>query len=349
MKLHDILLVGMALTVTGCSTLSYYSQAVSGHLKLMNARQDVQDLLASDDTDEKLKLKLKLAQEIRAFASLELGLPDNDSYKTYVETGRSYVTWNVVATEEFSVSAKTWCFPVAGCVSYKGYFAEQAAQSYAEELKQQGLDTTVNGATAYSTLGWFDDPLLDIMLRGHEIRLAALIFHELAHQKLYVKGDSDFNEAYASFVEQQGVRAWLKASGRHAMLQTYADLLQRRSEFSDLLLSTREELQVLYESDISDREKRIGKQAAINTLRASYAQIKARWNGYSGYDKWFAKEINNARLVATATYRRLVPAFVKLFEIQGGDFNAFYNKTKELSELDRETRETYLVGLVKSQ
>jgi len=330
------------MMLTACSTLSYYSQAISGHLKLMRAREDVNALLESPETDQALREKLRLATEIRAFASQELGLPNNDSYTTYVATGRRYVTWNVVAAEEFSVQAKTWCFPVAGCVSYKGYFDESEARAEADALAQAGYDTTVTGATAYSTLGWFDDPLLDIMLRGREVRLAGVIFHELAHQQLYVKDDSDFNEAYASFVEQEGVRHWLKNSGREDLLPRYADMLQRRHEFSEMLLRTRKRLQTLYASSADDVTKREGKVQAFENLRADYAQFKARWNQYRGYDGWFGREINNARLVASATYRRLVPAFAAVYDQVGREFEAFYREAERLAALDKPERQAAL-------
>ncbi|MCB1756351.1 MAG: aminopeptidase [Gammaproteobacteria bacterium] len=350
MALNKILpALAVTVFIGGCSTGAYYSQAVSGHLKLMNARQDVATLLESPDLDATLREKLELSKEIRAFASAELGLPDNGSYKSFVKTGRDFVTWNVIAAGEFSVDAKTWCFPVAGCVSYKGYFDKEAAEKQAAELTADGYDTVVTGATAYSTLGWFDDPLLDTMLTGHELRLAGLIFHELAHQKLYLKGDSDFNEAYATFVEQQGVRTWLTASDRQYQLQAYGEFLQRREQFAELLLNAREKLQALYDSEISDDEKRQGKQAVFAEMRADYQIMKDQWQGYAGYDRWFEQEINNARLVAAATYRRLVPAFAALFNEQGGEFPAFYRRAAELSTMNKTERETVLAGLVGSE
>ncbi len=328
--------------MSGCSTLSYYTQAVKGHFALMNARQDIEELLQSPDTDTRLKEKLDLARQIRRFATESLGLPENDSYKSFVDTGRDYVTWNVVAAEEFSVKAKTWCFPVAGCVSYKGYFAEQDAHKLADELDRQGLDTIVNGATAYSTLGWFDDPVLNTMLKGSDIRLAALIFHELAHQKLYVKGDSEFNEAYASFVEQEGVRAWLKSRNQNESLNGYSLFLQRREDFSNLLTATRARLQNLYDSDSDPDTKRRQKLRIFAELKQHYLELKTSWNAYNGYDQWFEKDMNNARLVAVTTYRRLVPAFNEIFRREGADFTAFYQKTREISEMKKDDRDRYL-------
>lgn len=333
----------MLLSNTACSTVSYYTQAVSGHLKMMHARQDIVDILASDNVDSELRGKLELAQQIRSFASSDLGLPDNDSYKSYVATGKDSVTWNVVAADEFSVKAKTWCFPVAGCVSYKGFFDKADALRLEAELRDEGMDTTVNGATAYSTLGWFDDPLLDTMLKGHKVRLAGLIFHELAHQKLYIKGDSDFNEAYASFVEQAGVRAWLRASNGVYRLDDYSALLRRGEQFSGLLMSTREQLMQSYaDESLSDTEKRHTKEAVFSQMQTNYALLKIEWNDYAGYDRWFSRKLNNARMVASSTYRRWVPAFAAIFRENDEDLNKFYRVVEKLAKLEKAERDVLL-------
>lgn len=333
----------MLLSNTACSTVSYYTQAVSGHLKMMHARQDIADILASDNVDSELRGKLELAQQIRSFASSDLGLPDNDSYKSYVATGKDSVTWNVVAADEFSVKAKTWCFPVAGCVSYKGFFDKADALRLEAELRDEGMDTTVNGATAYSTLGWFDDPLLDTMLKGHKVRLAGLIFHELAHQKLYIKGDSDFNEAYASFVEQTGVRAWLRATDVAYRLDDYSALLRRGEQFSGLLMSTREQLMQSYaDESLSDAEKRHTKEAVFSQMQTNYALLKVEWNDYAGYDRWFSRKLNNARMVASSTYRRWVPAFATIFRENDNDLNKFYREVEKLAKLEKAERDVLL-------
>lgn len=343
--LKGIPLIALLLLNTACSTVSYYSQAVAGHLKMMHARQDIDEILATDAIDEELRQKLELAIKIRAFASTELGLPDNDSYKSYVATGKDSVTWNVVAAGEFSVNATKWCFPVAGCVSYKGYFDKADALAFEAELREQGMDTTVNGATAYSTLGWFDDPLLDTMLKGHEVRLVGLIFHELAHQKLYIKGDSDFNEAYASFVEQEGVRAWLRASNGLYGVDDYTALLSRGEKFSALLMRAREQLIAGYaDKSLSDLEKRKTKEAVFIQMREDYAVQKAEWDGYKGYDRWFSRDLNNARLVATSTYRRWVPAFEAIYRENAGDLNRFYTEVAKLTELEKSKRDELLTS-----
>ena len=322
----------------GCQAVGYYSQAVGGHLALMRAREPIERLLADGATDPALKAKLATLVEARRFAIDELGLPDTDSYRTYAATGRRYVTWNVVAAGEFSLSPRTWCFPVAGCVSYRGYFAEEDAREYADGLVEAGYDVSVGGASAYSTLGWFDDPVLDTMLRGSQLRHVGTLFHEMAHQRLYVKDDSDFNEAYATFVERRGVREWLAARGRDAEIAAWEASLARGEAFADLLADTRASLVELYARGLDEGATRDAKAAAFDAMRARYAALKASWDGYAGYDGWFARELNNARLVAVSTYRRRVPAFEALFERSGRDLERFHAAAEALGELPAEAR-----------
>ena len=331
---------------SGCGTVGYYSQAVSGHLKMMRARQPIDELLSNKDTDPELRKKLQILTDARVFAAEQLRLPNNDSYSTYVATGRKYVTWNVVAADEFSVTARTWCFPVAGCVSYRGYFAEEDAKKYAAGLAEQGMDISIGGASAYSTLGWFDDPVLDTMLRGNDIRYVSTLFHELSHQVVYVKNDSNFNEAFATFVEQQSTRIWLESRDEADRIELYDAYLKRGEQFSGLLKQTRGELQELYAGNLAADEKRQAKQKLFDQLRDRYEQLKTSWNSYRGYDGWFARELNNARLVSVATYRRYVPAFEAMYEEVGQDIDAFYILAKSVSQLPiderRERLDAYL-------
>ena len=332
----------------GCSTIGYYSQAVGGHLALMRAREPIASLIAAEDTDPELRVKLETLVAARAFAARELALPDNDSYSTYVETGRRAVTWNVVAAEEFSVEARTWCFPVAGCVNYRGYFDEAEARAYAAALAaDEDLDVTVGGASAYSTLGWFADPVLDTMLRGGELRYVGTLFHELAHQLLYVKDDSDFNEAYASFVEQEGVRRWLVERGEDSRIADYEASLARAEAFVGLLRGTRVELETLYaEEGLTDATRRARKAVVFERMRERYAELKVGWDGYAGYDGWFARELNNARLVAVSTYRRYVPAFAALHAEAEGDIDRFHALAAELGALEPNARRARLDALI---
>lgn len=334
-----LLLLTSALTLGGCSTVGYYSQAVTGHLKLMSARQSIEKLLAADDTDPELRGKLQTLVDARRYAVTALALPENDSYSTYVETGRRAITWNVVATEEFSMRANTWCFPVAGCVNYRGYFDRQDAEKFAASLADKSYDITIGGASAYSTLGWFDDPVFDTMLRGDDLRYVGTLFHELAHQVLYVQDDSNFNEAFASFVEQIGVRKWLEDNQQAARIDEYDASLGRAGEFVGLLKNTREALLELYQQPLAEVEMRKRKQDVFGEMRQEYEILKASWGGYGGYDGWFKRELNNARLIAVATYRRFVPAFKAMYIEADSDLLQFYILAEQISALPVEQRQ----------
>ncbi|NND89769.1 MAG: aminopeptidase [Granulosicoccus sp.] len=299
----------------------------------MRARQPIEQLLADEQTDPELRQKLQTLQQARAFATANLLLPENDSYSSYVETGRTAVTWNVVAAGEFSLSPLTWCFPVAGCVSYRGYFDKMDAEHYAATLKRKHYDVSVGGATAYSTLGWFDDPVLDTMLRGGDTRYVGTLFHELAHQVLYVKDDSNFNEAFATFVERIGVRAWLASRQESERIAAYDASQQRVEDFVHLLRQSRDSLQSLYEQELPAAEMRQAKQRVFEDLRSRYQSLKQSWGGFTGYDNWFRRELNNARLVAVSTYRRNVPAFQAMYKQVDQDMAAFYELAREVADL----------------
>jgi len=338
-----IFLVAAVLAVLGCAltgcSVGYYAQAVSGHLRLMSARQPISELLASEDTDPELKQKLQTLVDARVFAYETLGLPKNDSYSTYAATGRDAVTWNVVAVQEFKMQARTWCFPVAGCVSYRGYYDKGDAERYAAKIADEGFDVSVGGASAYSTLGWFDDPVLDTMLRGGDINYVSTLFHELAHQVLYIKDDSSFNEAFASFVEQEGVRIWLRSRNEDARVEGFENYLQRGADFSELLKATRNKLVALYrEEGLTDTERRAKKALVFADMQDDYAALKVSWNDYGGYDNWFARDLNNAHLIGVSTYRRLVPAFAAMFKEAGDDLPAFYALAKKVSDLPADER-----------
>lgn len=340
-------LIGVCVGMSACTTLGYYAQAAGGHLKLMRAREPIADLLADESLDDGLRHRLETLLEAREFAVSALALPDTDSYRTYVETGRRAVTWNVVAAEEFSVRPYIWCFPIAGCVSYRGYYAEADAREYADEFRRQGYDVSIGGASAYSTLGWFDDPVLDTMLRGPDTRYVGTLFHEMAHQLLYVSDDSSFNEAYASFVEEAGVRQWLRSRGEQERIDAYDESLRRAADFTALLAETRNELLAVYESGDDSETMRDGKRAAFEQMRARYETLKnGSWGGYAGYDGWFRRELNNARLVAVSTYRRLIPAFTVLFEDVGQDMPRFHAAAEQIAELPSAERRARMDALL---
>ena len=325
--------------VTGCTAISYYAQSLEGHVQIMAARQDVAKLIDDPSTPEALRARMTSASAIRQFATDELALPDNNSYRSYVDIGRDSVTWAVFAAPEFSLTPGTWCFPVFGCVPYRGYFSKKSAIENAVELQDQGLDVHVTGITAYSTLGWSSDPLLSTMLGQDETDLAGLVFHELAHQRVYVSDDSAFNEAFAVAVETTGVRKWLRASGDTAGLRRYEADRKRRAEFLAILSQTRDELGHVYDGAGTSEQKRAAKKAAIERLRMRYRQMRdRRWGGYRGYDAWFDAPINNAKLAATSVYGDGVTAFLRLFDLCSGDYPRFYASVQRLGALDKSDR-----------
>jgi predicted aminopeptidase len=332
-------LLFICLSLAGCGTVGYYSQAVSGHIALLSARVPIEDVIADPATPEEVRERLRVALAAREFATSELGLPDNGSYTRYVQLERSAVVYNVFAAPEFSLQPKTWCFPVAGCVVYRGYFSLERAERSAARYAARGYDTWVGGAAAYSTLGRFEDPLLSTMLYREDARLAALLFHELAHQKLYVKGDSAFNEAFATAVEEEGVRRWLGQAGRDEELAAWQALGQRTLGFEHLLARTRGRLQEIYSSGAPEAEMRVAKADAFARLEREYEALKSSWDGWDGYDRWFDAPLNNARLIPSATYRRLVPAFRILLHRADGDLEAFYAACKRLAALSQEERD----------
>jgi predicted aminopeptidase len=337
--LRLVILAALLPVLQGCIGISYYAQSLNGHLEIVSARQPVDRLIADPAQPEPLRMRLALASDIRRFATDRLALPDNDSYRSYVDTRRDYVTWAVFAAPEFALGARTWCFPVYGCVPYKGYFSEKAADKFAAQQQRQGLDVHVSGIPAYSTLGRLSDPLLNTMFRYDETYLAGVIFHELAHQRVYVAGDTGFNEAFATAVEVTGVEKWLTARSDRAALRRYRAERKRKADFLALLAGARDDLRAIYASGGGEAQKRAAKAAAIDRLRARYRRLRdGRWGGYRGYDKWFESPINNAKLAATGFYNDLVPAFERLFEICSGDYERFYAAVRRIGKLDRPKR-----------
>lgn len=320
------------LLLQGC----YYGQAIRGQMELLDKREPIEDLIADPATPDPLRERLVLARAIRSFASDELGLPDNASYTTYADLGRPYAVWNVTATTEFSVQPVVWCFPFVGCVPYRGYFKEEAAQAFADRYRESGHDVRVGGVSAYSTLGWFSDPLLNTMLVRDEIELAAVVFHELAHQQLYVKDDTAFNEAFATVVEEEGVRRWLVGQGRPEAIGEYRARRARSERFAALLRATRDELHALFASGVTPEAMRAAKGAAYDSLRARYRQVRdEEWGGYAGYDRWFERELNNADLAAVGTYNDRAPELRALLESLDGDLGAFYRAATDYAAPDR--------------
>lgn len=335
----------LALLLSGCAGVKYIAQSINGQWELLARREPIPRLLENSDTPEEVKRKLAMSLQVRAFASRELGLPDNGSYQSYVDLKRPYVVWNVFAAPTLSLEPMQWCFPIVGCVRYRGYFSEADAVAFAEGLRAQGYDTHVGGVAAYSTLGWFDDPLLNTVINRSDTGIAALIFHELAHQELYLPGDSAFNESFAVTVEEEGVRRWLQHRGSTGEMQTYRQAKDRQEQFLALVMGARERLAALYADSLSDGEKQAGKKRILAELRAEYQRLKEAWNGYSGYDAWFERDLNNAKLASVATYHQYVPAFQALLRENGNDLRVFYQAARALADLPAAQRNERLEAL----
>lgn len=330
----------------GCAQLGYYAQAMQGQMSLLASAKPIDSWLADPAVKDTLKKRLLLARDIRAFAASELGLPDNGSYKTYADLKRPYVTWNVVAAPELSLKPLQWCFPIAGCVDYRGYYSREAAQAFADELRTQGNDVRVSGVPAYSTLGWFNDPMLSTFIEYPEAEIARLVFHELAHQVAYAPGDSQFNEAFATAVEEFGVVRWLERHGDDAMRERYRQYGQRKEAFLKLLSEHRHQLDENFRRHVSDTEKRSAKRQIFASMKQQYEALKAeRWGGYTGYDRWFADDISNAHFALSSTYHDLVPAFRGLYA-QLDDLPRFYARVQALAKQDKTRRRAALATYV---
>jgi predicted aminopeptidase len=343
MRARSLLLLALlAPLVCGCGTLRYYTQAVSGQLDLMRRASPIEEQLARDTLTPALKAKLQVVLRIRDFASRELALPDNGSYKRYADLGRQYVAWNVFAAPEFAVEPVRYCFPFAGCVGYRGYFAESDAQSESAALRARGYDAHVGGVPAYSTLGWFDDPVLNTFIHYPEAELARLIFHELAHQQLYVKDDTRFNESFATTVEQAGVARWLEQHGSDRDRDAFDRSQRMKREFVALVLKYRTLLETYYLQDLPAEEKRLGKAQRFAEMEQEYAELKRSWGGFAGYDRWFSAKPNNATLASIALYTELVPALRALLAQEGGDLPRFYAAAKNLAKLSKNERDAKL-------
>jgi predicted aminopeptidase len=325
--------------IASCSGGCYLLQSAQGQLALMSKREPITRVIDQASTPPAMRAQLEQVAAIRDYASHSLGLPDNGSYRSYADVGRRYVVWNVVAAAEFSVDAKDWCYPIVGCVAYRGYFVEERARRYAAGLRAHGLDVAVGGVAAYSTLGHFNDPVLNTMMGWNDVELAAIIFHELTHQLLYVANDSSFNEALATTVEEEGVRRWLQSQGRDADLANHLAQQAHYIKVVELLSATRAQLRALYASTLAPQILRDRKRTAFAALRSSYALLKASWGGHAPFDAWFDEDLNNAHLASIATYFNCVPGFERELAVLGGDLTAFYARARELAKLDQEKRD----------
>lgn len=344
------LALAAALALGGCSAMEaaeYYWQGTAGQMEILARAAPIPDVIGASD-DAALRARLARVQEIRAFASRELGLPDNASYTKYADVGRPYVVWNVFAAPELSLAPRQWCFPVAGCVNYRGYFSEADARAKTTRLATAGDDMWMNGVPAYSTLGWFDDPVLSTFVRWPEVEVARMVFHELAHQVVYVRDDSEFNESFAAAVEEAGARRWLAAQRDPALDAQFARSERLRAAFRDLTTAARAQLAAVYASDVPDAEKRRAKAAAFAAMRDGYERAKAGEPGLAGYDRWFAGLAgtgpNNASIASVALYTGQLPAFRALLAEAGDDLPRFYAKVADLARMPREERHVALAA-----
>jgi predicted aminopeptidase len=333
----------LATVLSGCQTVSYYKQAIRGQYQIFANRERIEKLIADTNTPPRLRDKFQLVIDLRRFADAELSLPVNGHYNRYVDLKRRFVVWNVHGADEFSLEPKTWWYPVVGRLKYRGFFSEKQARAYAKKLEDDGLDIYVSGVEAYSTLGWFKDPLLNTFIHHDEVVLSEILFHELAHQRVFVSGDTDFNEAFATAVAEAGVRRWFH--GKPEKLEQFRVHEKREADFVRIVLATRDQLKGVYaRSNDSPAALRHDKLLAIEELRQEYARLKQEeWNGYAGYDGWFKRPVNNAQLNTIATYHRFVPSFRALLRKNAGDLPKFYKQVAALGKLPKKERHRRLL------
>ena len=341
MSLKRSIFIAIIACCSGCSQLAYYSQAVKGQWQIVNNRQPIEALIEDTTTPAELRKRLEFVREVRNFASTELGLPDNKTFRYYSDLGRSHVVWNVIATPQFNVQPKTWCFPVAGCVAYKGYFSEEDAALLEQSLIKQGFDTFSYGVGAYSTLGWFTDPVLNTFINYSDLSLVGLIFHELAHQVVYVKNDSAFNEAFATAVEYAGVEKWIEQNLTADQVIDYRQRRDNQTAINNMVLEFRKELAQLYEDKAESPNLAELKLQRFSQLRLRYEEVKKNNKNTPYYDWWFKQELNNAHLTALATYHDLVPGFLKQLK-QSTSFKSFYEIVSEIAKRDKKERDHWL-------
>jgi predicted aminopeptidase len=346
-----LMLTGWALVsiaVCGCESAHYYGQAIQGQYRILEARQPISEILTDPESPASLRESLTHILAVRQFAENELQLPVKNHYLTYVDLKRPYVVWNVVAAPEFSLTPKTWCYPVVGCAAYRGYFTEENARQYADGLSSQGYEIYVTGVRAYSTLGWFDDPVLSTFIQYSGDQSAALLFHELAHQVLYVKGDTAFNESFATAVEQEGLKRWQTQVRAPHRYKDYLAKYRRQQQFVRLIMRYRRQLETVYQSDASPLHKRQQKASIFSALRGEFDRLKTDKNGLAAYDNWMNHSLNNAKIASVAAYHDFVPAFERLLVENDGNMNQFYTACRKLAQETKDERHRILNGYLEN-
>lgn len=339
-----LVLVLCVAWLSGCSTGAYLWQATAGHLKVLADAQDIDELIDRPETPEALRTQLRHITQIRAFSISTLALPDNASYTRYTQLDRPFVVWNVVAAPVDSLDLRTWCFPVTGCISYKGFYQEADAVKLAVSLRREGLDVAVLGVPAYSTLGFTPDPVLSSFVNYPVGELARLVFHELAHQVVYIADDTTFNESFATAVEELGLEQWLSQPGRERLQAQYAEFDGRRRAFRVLLLGAQTDLKQIYanEDKVTQNAVLAAKSIRMSQLRADYLALRAEWGGWPGYDRFMSEDLNNAKLAVSGLYNQHVPGFKGLFEWCGRDFPQFYAVVESLGQRSKDERDRVL-------
>lgn len=336
----------LLLVVGGCSSVAYYGQATWGQLGVLGASRPVDEVLADPSTTGRVRAVLSRLPELRRFANAQLRLHESGSYRLYADLQREAMVWSLVAARPDSLEAHEWCYPVLGCAAYRGYFREQSAQRQADAMAAEGWDVAVLPVPAYSTLGWFSDPLPSTVIKWPISQVAGLLFHEMAHETLYLAGDSAFNEAYATVIEKEGVTRWLEQRGKAAQRAAWALGERRNGQFLGLLRATRMRLEALYASGLAGPQLGAGKQREFDRLREGYAALRESWSGYAGYDNWFDRPLNNAHLAGVSTYHAWEPAFRRVLQDVGGDMQAFHDACRQIAALPDAERQATLRALL---
>ena len=335
----------LTLSLSACSSLGYYAQLLDGQVAVLRARSPIDALISDADTDPALRVRLETVKAAVSFAAEALALPNHGSYQQYADLGRPYVLWNVFATPEFDLAPIEWCYPLAGCFSYRGHYDLEGARAEAQRQRELGNDVYIGGVPAYSTLGWFNDPVLNTMLRWNDQELVGTLFHELAHQRVFVKSDTAFNESFASFVQEEGLRRWLQARGETPLDVT--EPRRRNQDFVALVQATRERLQALYQSSQTPTAMRAAKRQVFEQMRESYQALRdGPWRGYAGYDQWFEQDLDNAALLPVGLYNTWTPAFGQLFAQARGKWPQFYDAVERLGERSADERKRMLDALL---
>jgi predicted aminopeptidase len=332
----------LLLALCGCADIGYYWHSARGHLEIMDKRVDIADLLADESLETGLRERLLLVQDIRRFSVERLQLPENDSYLSYVELDRPYLIQNLFAAPEFSTRLHQWCYPVVGCAGYRGYFDEERLLAYTDEMKAQGFETYIGRVSAYSTLGWFDDPLLSSFIDWPDYRLAGLLFHELTHQQIYIDDDTTFNESLASAVQLTGTELWLQSRNQVRELELLAGWQVYRSEVVELIEDTRAGLAKIYRGEISDTRKREQKAQAFAAARERHAGIASRHGVTGGFTRWFAEELNNAKIGSVSAYNAQLPAFVNMIRAHEMRFGRFFEYAEKVGAMEKQSRDACL-------